>query len=117
MESQDIKLLVRVYTDDSEEFHWIHFCYVDDELYKKFIAIHEDGISLNDLLARWCKKDFNIDSKMDKLEDVSQLKNLIKDVYKERYPELFRDSRTDRQGWTRIWVMEKMREEIELNGK
>ena len=117
MESQDIKLLVRVYMDDSEEFHWIHFCYVDDELYKKFASMYEDQVTLNEILARWCKEDFNIDSKMDKIGDIFQLKELIKDVYKEKYPELFRDSKTDRQGWTRIWMTEKMREEIEFHGK
>lgn len=112
----DTKLLLKVQDGDASK--WLHLCYVDTDVYVKFVSLSGGTEEqLNDTLSKWCKEEFNVDLPMATLEDLSTLRDLIKEKYRVEYPDLYRDSKTDRQGWTRIWVTEKMRKETEGNGK
>lgn len=121
MEALDTKLLLKIFVkspDGITNSIWVHFCYVQKEVYDEFLNTSKSSEDqLNDILSRWCFEDFGVRLPMNKQEDLSTLKDLIKDLYKGMYPEFYRDSSTDRQGWTRIWVNHKMKEEIEKNGK
>ena len=119
MVSNDTKLLLKVQEniDDSTRHKWVHLCYVDAEIYKKFMELVGPEEYINRFLSAWCKEDFHIDMSMDTSEDLIALRGLLKGYYKNNYPEIYRDSTTDRQGWTRIWVTEKMRKVVEDNGK
>ena len=115
MNATDTKLLLKI--QDEVDVRWVHFCYVETEVYKKFIDIVGSEEKLNTLLSIWCKSDFQVDMSMVTSEDLQTLRDLIKDRYKTIYPELYRDSSTDRQGWTRVWVTEKMRKVVQEFGE
>ncbi len=102
------KLLVR--TNEK----WIHLCYIESDLLQKFLGATKK--SLNEYITLWCKEDFNVDFEVTTPEDLYHLKAMIKEHYKKTYPEVVLDAKTDRQGWTRVWVTNKMKEEVE-NGK
>lgn len=106
-----IKLLLKIFVD--KEPKWVHLCYIDSELYREFVKITDEHMNLNGFLSNWCNEDFEVKLEMNSPEDLSTLRNLIRDHYKERYPELYRDNRIDRQGWTRVWIANKMRHAIE----
>ena len=108
----DIKLLIKV---DSSPSQWNHFCYIEESVYNAFVSIGNKG-SINSIISRWCKEDFDVDNPALSMEEIQELKDLIKSHYKEKYPEVYRDSDTDRQGWVRVWVTEHMKKEI-ANGK
>jgi hypothetical protein len=84
--------------------NWVHFCYID-ERYKNYLP------KLNTLVKAWAKKDFGLG--LDTLEDINTLKRQIIAYYKKLYPLLVRDSTFDVQGWTRIWVTEHLKGELE----
>lgn len=115
----DTKLLLKVKdpTDDALEYKWVHLCYVDTEIYEKFTRILGSEEQLNRILSFWCKEDFDIELDMATTEDLNILKESIKEYYRTKYPEIYRYSKTDRQGWTRIWVTNKMRKVVEGIGK
>ena len=115
----DTKLLLKVQEsiDEPMKHKWIHLCYVDSEVYKAFIELIGPEEYINKYLSLWCREDFGVDLNMNVLEDLNALRGLIKEHYKNSYPKVYRDSTTDRQGWTRIWVTEKMREAVENSGK
>lgn len=121
MEALDTKLLLKMSirgSDGAISNTWVHFCYVQKDIYDQFLSTSKSSEDqLNNILSRWCFEEFGVKLLMDKPEDLATLKELIKDRYKSMYPEFYRDSSTDRQGWTRIWVNHKMREEIEKNGE
>jgi len=87
---------------------WVHFCYVED-MFKDKIGEAVEKIN------RWAQQDFGIES-IKTMEDLANLKERIKSNYRELYPELFRASRTDNQGWARVWFTQHLREELK-NGK
>lgn len=123
MDAISTKLLLKIQdvTKTPIEFRWVHLCYVDTEVYEEFCETLEPYENYDDefngILSRWCAEEFGINLKMNTQEDLNALKELIKNLYRERYPEVYRDSKTDRQGWIRIWVTQKMRKEIEAHGK
>jgi hypothetical protein len=47
-----------------------------------------------------------------KLYDVDKLKGLIRELYRVRYPEIYTESKTDNQGWIRLWYKNHMEEAI-----
>lgn len=121
MDALEIKLLLKIQDKNDEGVvvgsKWVHFCYVDTKLYTKFLTIIDSEEELNGILSAWCKEDFGVDLSMATSEDLQTLRDLIKEHYKNKYPEVYRDSSTDRQGWTRIWVTENMRKVVQNSGK
>lgn len=115
----DTKLLLKVNAENKGVIQpkWVHLCYVDTEVFEKFTELFGSREELNKYISTWFEKDFNKTLNMSSYEDLRALKDTLKSYYKDKYPELYRGSETDRQGWTRIWVTEKMKKEIEENGK
>ena len=112
----DLKLLLKIKNPDEACERWVHLCYVDSDVFTEFSKLPLHDMPLNSILSGWCKEDFDVDLPLQTTEELATFRNLIKEQYKTKYPELFRESETDRQGWTRIWVTNKMKESIE-NGK
>lgn len=112
------KVLIKVVNEEHDSTEWTHISYVDSGLYKSFMD-HEkiETTDLNDYLSRWAKEDFNITTAMASKNDIRVLKELVKDFYKRAHPELFIESNTDRQGWFRVWLTKKMKEELNIDGK
>ena len=106
------KIVLKINNPEKENFRWVHLCYADKDIYSKYAEVNEI-LYMNESLSKWAKEDFNIDLTMDSVEDIYKLKELVKELYKEKYPEIYRDSNTDRQGWLRLWVNSKMKEELD----
>ena len=49
---------------------------------------------------------------MTRAQDITVLKELILDKYSKIFPYLSRPSKTDRQGWIRVWLSEHMEREM-----
>lgn len=116
VKSSSIKVVLKVTDEILEKQLWVHFCYIEKELYLKYLK--ELNITSNDLNERiisWVKQDFNTEMRLRTTQDLDRLKNLIKNYYKEKYPELYIESNTDNQGWIRVWVTMKMKEELNEN--
>ena len=108
----NIKLLVKLSTDDNES-KWTHLCYIDRDLHNNYT---DECEHINkESLSRWCKEDFGVDMKIDTAKDLDKLRSMVKGYYSEKYPEIYQESVTDHQGWFRMWVTNKMKEE--LHGK
>lgn len=112
------KFLVKMINQKRDRAEWVHVSYVDAKLYDIFMSRkHIDSSDLNDYLSRWVKEDFNVDLAMSSDRDLFIMKELIKDFYKRAHPELYIESSTDRQGWVRVWLSKKMKEELNIYGK
>ena len=113
MES-DAKILLKINDAETDAPKWVHLCYADENLYNTYLFLQSDEYKcMNPTLSDWAKEDFNVDLSMNSIEDIATLKQLVKEAYREKYPEIYRDSPTDRQGWLRIWVNNKMKEAID----
>lgn len=55
----------------------------------------------------WIKQDF--DFEIQDMEDVYKAKDLIKNLYMNKYPEIALPNDGDRQGWARVWLTEKVK--------
>lgn len=113
-----VKLVIKILNEPSDRVEWVHLAYIDKNLYDRFL--HEKNIEstdMNEQISRWAKEDFNIELSMSSSRDLYILRGLVKDFYKRAHPELFIDSVTDRQGWIRVWITKKMREELRIYGE
>lgn len=113
----DVKILIKLQklSPITRVYHpyWTHLCYIDEELYKRFLDEKKMAtVDLNQIISKWCKEDFGINLVVNKQEDLDSLKSVVKAHYESFYPELYRESKTDRQGWVRIWITKKMKEEL-----
>ena len=107
----NIKLVLKLRTPKYPEPRWIHMCYIDRTLHNAYTAqVHHVN---NESLSKWCKEDFGVDMEVKTDADLNKLKDMVKDLYSEKYPELYYESTTDHQGWFRIWVQNKMKEELD----
>lgn len=112
------KMLIKVVNESHDRAEWTHISYVDEALYKKFIEEkHIETTDLNDYLSRWAHEDFNAQLAMSSKNDIIVLKELVKGFYRRAHPEIFIDSPTDRQGWLRVWLTKKMKEELNIYGE
>lgn len=113
MDTIDTKVLLKIENDTG--YKWVHLCYVDTKIYEEFKKFCSGD--LNKSLSDWCREDFNTELQVKSSEDLQRLKDLLKEYYQKIYPELYRDSRTDRQGWIRVWVTDKMRKAVQNIGE
>ena len=110
------KLLIKISHEDAAK--WTHLCYIPEEIYNLYKENHAENLSdMNATLSRWALEDFNKTMAMTTLEEFEELKGLIRDFCKETYPDIYLEQSTDRQGWLRVWVTKKMKEDMEKDGK
>lgn len=60
----------------------------------------------------WLKQDF--DFKIEYMEDIYEAKEHIKRRYAEIYPDVYLANDGDRQGWTRVWLADKINKLTEV---
>lgn len=112
------KMIIKVVNEEHDRAEWVHISYVDSELYHRFLEKKNiEPIDMNDYIARWAKEDFNLQAAMSSKNDVCILKEVVKDFYRRAHPELYIESPTDRQGWFRVWLTKKIKEELGIYGK
>ena len=113
IKNNDAKVLLKITDPETNASRWVHLCYVDDDIYREYLQYRNETICyMNEILSRWAAEDFKVTLSMNSIEDILALKSLVKEFYREKYPEVFRDSTSDRQGWLRIWMNNKMQEEL-----
>jgi hypothetical protein len=105
MVKQRIKIKVKV----GNRYEWEHFCYVPSSIKK----MHDEYINSSEckdtktLVEKWATEDFG-KTKLETIEDLEKLKENIKQKFKKEYPELYLPTKTDRQGWLRVWYTTHM---------
>ena len=118
MEANLSKIVVKTVNKEDNSYKWVHFCYIPEELLTQYKERFPEAVKdFNLTLSRWCKTDFGKDLEIGSQSSFEELKGLIKAQYKEKYPELYLDQSTDRQGWLRVWVSTKMMEDLQNNGE
>lgn len=113
------KVLIKLLNENKNTTEWVHVCYVDADLYNKYIS-HFDLTTqdLNTTIARWIKEDFNLTMVIGRKADLQVAKGIIQDYYRRVYPDIYMESDgIDRQGWMRVYVQKKMKEDLGIYGE
>ena len=112
------KLLLKLNDPVSNQCKWIHLCYVPEIIHNEYKEKRPEDLSdMNSTLARWALEDFNKEMKITTAEELEELKNAVKEYSKEAYKDIYLEQSTDRQGWLRVWITKKMKEELSKNGE
>jgi len=107
------KILLRVLDEKNDVLEYTHFCYVSETLLNVFLEKFKCGrIDLTDYIIKWCEEDFAMNLPMSKKRDIIILRELIKDRISRAHPHLYLASKTDRQGWVRVWLSTHMEKEL-----
>lgn len=111
------KIVIKLLNEDTDRVEWVHLCYFDKDLYNKFLEKKELlTTDMNSIISRWFKEDFGIELSMSRKQDITVLKAVVKDFYRTAYPDIYVDSETDHQGWLRVWLTRKMKEDLGIYG-
>lgn len=107
------KIMLKLLDEQTEELKWFHLCYVGSSIYNDFLqTFNTDSIGFADYIADWIKQDFNLDLTMTTKRDLNILRAVVTDKYKTLYPIIYQNSDIDTNGWIRVWVMQKMENEL-----
>lgn len=105
--------MLKLLDEQTEELKWFHLCYVGSSIYNDFLqTFNTDSIGFADYIADWIKQDFNLDLTMTTKRDLNILRAVVTDKYKTLYPIIYQNSDIDTNGWIRVWVMQKMENEL-----
>ena len=104
------KVLIKIHDNETDADKWVHLCYIDSDLFSKFVTVASEP--LNEYIREWARVDFKEALSINSTDDILKLKALIFKFYKHKYPELCRESKTDRQGWVRVWITSRLKEEL-----
>jgi hypothetical protein len=111
-----IKLLIKIDSGDTNK--WVHLCYIPEKICNSYKEKYPDYASdLRGTIARWSKEDFGKEIIVETAEDLETLKGAVKEFCKEAYSDIYLEQVTDRQGWMRVWITRKMKEDLSNNGK
>lgn len=106
------KIQLRLFDGRRNQNFWFHFCYIPKDLWVKCKDVL--GITnLDSYVKLWIQQDFGLE--LIHLADIYKVKQAIKEVYSKRYPEIFLENEGDRQGWVRVWLVEKIKTLLEEN--
>jgi hypothetical protein len=106
------KIAVKV--AQSKKNSWIHFCYVPYDIKDKFDKlINTPRRNPNYWIKKWLEDLGVVISEVITPEDLSRIKAVIRDEYKDKYPELFIENETDKQGWLRVWYTSNLQKELD----
>ena len=111
------KILIKV-LDDAGNSKWVHLCYIPEVLYEQYKTLRAQDIAdLNQTIVRWVKADFDQDIQLFTITDLDQVKSLVKNHYKNTYPDVYLEQSTDRQGWLRVRITRNMRKDLGIDGE
>lgn len=110
------KLLIKVI--DNQDWKWIHLCYIDSLVYKKFKSISGyESLTIGSHISRWMLQDFGVKISMGYKNDVRMLKNVLNTWYHREYPEIYLKScpgdKLRIANIVGIWITQHMQFEIE----
>lgn len=108
-----IKFILKVLDENKDKLVWEHLCYAPSGVYIRYLR--EFNLERNEMgeqVSRWAREDFNIELPMTTAKDIAILRALVLDKYSSAYPHLVRKSKTDHQGWIRVWVTTHMEKDL-----
>jgi hypothetical protein len=103
------KIQLKAFDARRNQNFWFHFCYIPQDVWALYKQIAPGNMDAQ--IKAWIKQDFNFD--IVTADDVYKAKELIKGIYAEAYPEVFLQNEGDRQGWTRVWLTQKIKRLLE----
>lgn len=106
------KIQLRLFDNRRNQNFWFHFCYIPKELWEKYQEIFKVN-NMDAQVKEWLKQDFGLE--VARMSDLSVAKNCIKDMYAKSHPDIFLSGESDRQGWTRVWLSNKIKTLLEEN--
>lgn len=107
------KLVLKLFNEDKDKVEWAHICYIGSELYNTFLEkmkISKEEFA--DYIADWFKQDFGLNITMTTKRDLAILKATVKEKYRAIYPTIYNNTEIDVHGWLRVWLSQKMEEEL-----
>lgn len=105
------KIQIKLFDGRRNQNFWFHFCYIPEDVWFKYTDRYRVN-NIDSQIKAWIKQDFDFEVKH--MNDLEKVKSFIKKLYAEVYPEVFLDSEGDRQGWTRVWLTEKIKHMLEV---
>lgn len=109
------KIMVKLFDRRRNQKIWFHFCYLPDFVWEKYHTKYPAKLNLDAEIKEWIKQDFDVE--MEYVDDIYEAKERIKDKYSATYPAVFLKSESDRQGWSRVWLTEKINNLLEENNE
>ena len=106
------KIQIKLFDVRRNQNFWFHFCYIPQELWVRYQE-ELKVLNMDAQLKQFIKQDFGLD--VVTMADMVQAKEYIKRLYAEKHPDLFLSGKGDRQGWTRVWLADKIRTLLEEN--
>lgn len=103
------KIQLKAFDRRRNQNSWFHFCYIPEDLWEKYHYITKAN-NLDAQIKEWLKQDFGFE--IEYMDDIYEAKEYIKKVYSEIYPEVYLHGDGDRQGWTRVWLTDKLKKLI-----
>lgn len=104
------KIQLKAFDRRRNQNSWFHFCYIAKDLWKRYNYVTKAN-NMDALVKEWLKQDFNLT--IEYMEDIYEAKERIKELYSRAYPEVYLPGDSDRQGWTRVWLTNKLKELLE----
>jgi len=100
------KVVIRIYDEVNEDIVWRHFCYTPAQPYDEFKERFCQIKHITEYVRLWAEQDFGIS--LTDYTSLREIKEHIKERYKALFPKLHIEGSTDYQGWTRVWLAEKI---------
>ncbi len=105
--------MLKVYDEDEDKVKWSHVCYIGSVLYNTFLEkMDASKEEFADYIADWFYQDFGLRLTMSTKRDLNILKATIKERYRTIFPTIYNNTKIDSQGWVRVWLSQKMEEEL-----
>ena len=106
------KIQIRAFDRRRNQNFWFHFCYIPDDVWKKYYEkFHTNNMDAK--IKEWLKEDFGFEVVY--MDDIYEAKYHIKKLYAEAYPEIYIDNEGDHQGWSRVWLTNKINNLLEVD--
>lgn len=105
------KIQLKLFDGRRNQNFWFHFCYVPKQLWLQY-AERFKVANMDAQVKAWLKQDFGFE--VIHMDDIYKAKEHIKQLYAEVYPDVFLENDGDRQGWSRVWLTEKIKHMLEV---
>ena len=106
------KIQLTLFDGRRNQNYWFHFCYIPMDIWEQYQSKYKVN-NMDVQIKEWIKQDFGLD--VTHMMDLDKAKDYIKKKYAEAYPQVFLQADSDRQGWTRVWLTEKIKTLLEEN--
>lgn len=104
------KIQLKAFDRRRNQNSWFHFCYIPKDLWKQYNYITKAN-NMDAQIKEWLKQDFGFT--IEYMDDIYEAKEYIKKLYSKAYPDVYLPGEGDRQGWTRVWLTDKIKRLLE----